>query len=226
MSRKPTHDYMPNFEDEKHSQERERVSLNKVANSPFTISSHVIDMTKKYNEKNKNSHIQDTWSIDWQSEYLDSYFVPENRWTSEVTYQPVLIKDNLYKIVLPADIYIKRTFDNVYNNDKPEFISRTLYPYISKNFEYIDIDAHDPYINVMFFWVYRWLPKNPCTLTFYTTPEIEESLYIKTPKTTIKIDDSQHNVEVPLLIRKDIFEKLTIIKHDSDILYMEVKEDL
>ncbi len=226
MARKPTHDYMPNFEDEPHKDSLEKISLNKVANSPFAISSHVIDMTKKFNEKNTNSHIEDTWSIDWQTKYNNSYFVPENRWTSEVTYEPVHIKDNLYKIVLPADIYIKKIFDPATSQDKPEFISRTLYPYINKN-SILDLTLeHSEYIPYTFFWVYRWLPQVPCSLTFYTDDNIEKNMFIKTPKITIKVDDSQHNIEIPLLIRKDIFDNVVFMKHDSDILYMEVSEDL
>lgn len=225
MSRKPTHDYMPNFEDEQHKDTLEKVSLNKVANSPFAISSHVIDMTKKFNEKNKNEHIKDTWSINWQDKYENSYFVPENRWTSEVTYQPEHIKDNLYKIVLPADIYIKRIFDPSTNQDRPEFISRTLYPYISKDYSINSELKHSEYLPYTFSWVYRWLPKKSCSLTFYTDEKIENELLIKTPKTTIKIGDDEHNVVVPLLIRKDIFDKIVFIKHDSDILYMEINEE-
>lgn len=225
MSRKPTHDYMPNFEDEKHNDSLERVSLNKVSNSPFAISSHVIDMTKKFNENNKNSEINDTWSIDWQSQYDNSYFVPENRWTHEVTYKPEHISDNLYKIVLPADIYIKKTFDISIDQERPEFISRTLYPYISKNFDINSNDEHSDYLPITFYWVYRWLPKVSCSLTFYTDSDIENELMIKTPRTTIKIDDDQHNVEVPLMIRKDIFDKVVFIKHDSAILYMEINEE-
>lgn len=225
MSRKPTHDYMPNFDNEQHKDTLERVSLNKIANSPFSISSHVIDMTKKFNEKNKNEHIKDTWSINWQDQYKDSYFVPENRWTSEVTYEPEHIEKNLYKIILPADIYIKRVFEPSIGQDRPEFISRTLYPYITKNYD-IDLTLeHSDYIPIIFYWVYRWLPQKSCSLTFYTDEKIENELLIKTPKTTIAIDDDQHNVEIPLMIRKDIFDKIVILKHDNAILYMEISEE-
>ncbi len=223
MSRKPTHEYMPNFEDEQHKDTLERVSLNKVANSPFSISSHVIDMTKKFNEKNIN--VEDTWSINWQDKYINSYFIPENRWASEVTYQPKHIKDNLYKIILPADIYIKRVFDPQIAQDKPEFISRTLYPYINKNSDLNMSLEHSEYIPYTFFWIYRWLPKISCSLTFYTDPAIENEMLIKTNRTTIKVNDSQNNVEIPFLIKKDVFDKIIFMKHDSDILYMEVSEE-
>lgn len=225
MSRKPTHDYMPNFEDEKHDSSLERVSLNKISNSPFAISSHVIDMTKKFNEKNKNSEIKDTWSIDWQSQYDKTYFVPENRWTSEVTYQPDHIKNNLYKIILPADIYIKKISDALIDQDRPEFISRTLYPYISKNFDINSDNQHSEYFPITFYWVYRWLPRVSCSLTFYTDSGIEDELMIKTNKTVINIDDDQHNVEIPFMVRKDIFDKMAFIKHDSVIMYMEINEE-
>ena len=225
MSRKPTHDYMPNFEDEKHDSSLERVSLNKISNSPFAISSHVIDMTKKFNEKNKNNEINDTWSIDWQSQYDKAYFVPENRWTSEVTYQPEHIENNLYKIILPADIYIKKIFDTLIDQDRPEFISRTLYPYISKNFEINSSDQHSEYFPITFYWVYRWLPRVSCSLTFYTDRGIQDELMIKTNKTVINIDDDQHNVEIPFMVRKDIFDKMAFIKHDSAIMYMEINEE-
>jgi hypothetical protein len=69
------------------------------------------------------------------------------------------------------------------------------------------------------------LPKVSCSLTFYTNDDIENDILIKTPRITVKIDDSQHNVEIPFIIKKDFFDKMVLIKHDSAILYMEVNEE-
>lgn len=222
--RVPNDSYMPDFDDEDHIFLKEKVSLNKVSESPFLISPHVVDMTKKYSEKKMETAPVDTWSIDWKQEYRDSFFVPENRWTSEVVRQPVKVNENLFKITISADVYIKEDFDNSILDQKPTFITRTLYPYISKNIllnNDIDKDIYFPYT---FFWTIRWLPQNPCTLTFYTDEEIEKNTYTKASQYKITIDDVSLNVDVPFIVKREIFNKMTVLRHDSDILYMKVEE--
>lgn len=228
MTRMPNNEFFPDYSDEEHTMSNDKVSLKKdTENTPFFISSQIAEKTKNFAYKTTiPDEIARHYNIDWMSEYKkdECLFVPENRWTHEVVSQPIKIDEDLYLIKLSADIYFRRNQMPVNDEKLSEsfnFVSRTLYPYVEGFKEEMSFE-HEDYHKKAFCWILRWLPKEDCTLLFYTDSKIEENLLIKTPEYSINLKEHDENVRVPFFLHKDLSQKMSSFKHDSDILYMKV----
>lgn len=241
--REPGRGYFPEEWDDPYIVPDKLIALNadKIGKAtPYSISPQVAEFTKKFSENAKMPSDDVILSIhddSWYDYYMsgNSYFIPENRWTHEVQRGPVHIKDNLYAIYLDADIYIKdypRKYQ--YNGKVVEaiaytFISRTLYRYIKDRPEQLDFVNYDDLVNdewcaATYKWILRWLPKNKCRLTFYSTPEIEKALHCKVDRFVVECNEEISNVEIPVYFKSDLKLSMPYIKHDSLIMYMEVEE--
>jgi len=241
--RTPGRGYFPEEWDDPYTIPDATIALNKDRigkATPYSISPQIAEFTKEFSEKAKmpSKEVMDQIHDEsWYDYYLkdEVYFVPENRWTHEVQRGPVHVKDNLYAIYLDADVYIKdypRTYQGKDRNVQAigyNFISRTLYRYIKdrpEQLDFVDYDnlAESEWCAATYNWIIRWLPKNNCRLTFYSTEEIEEALHCKVEKVVIECNEEMYNVEVPVYFKSDLKLSMPYIKHDSLIMYMEVEE--
>ena len=59
-------------------------------------------------------------------------------------------------------------------------------------------------------------------LLFFTDKKIEENLLVKTPEYSIDLKENDEKIAVPFFLHKDLSNKMSSFKHDSDILYMRV----
>ncbi len=231
MGRLPNKEYYPDFGDKDYNLTHDEVALNaERENTPFLISSQIATKTKEFSE---NAHISEELlqkiNINWTKDYEDgtSYFIPENRWAHEVVIPPIKIEENLYLIKLSADVYFR---SNQMPNSDPmmkdsfDFVSRTLYPYVVDYKREIEIDD-ELYGKKPFAWVIRWLPRDDKTLIFFTDEKIEKELLIKTPEYRIDLSPEFENVVVPFFLHKDLGKKMSVFRHDSDILYMKVVDN-
>jgi hypothetical protein len=226
MTRMPNNEFFPDYSDEEHNMSNEHVSLNKnTENTPFFISSQIAEKTKDFAHKTViPEEIAKYYNNDWMLQYQqdDCLFVPENRWTHEVVIPPIEVDKDLYVIKLSADIYFRRNqmpIDDEKMSESFNFVSRTLYPYV-EGFKGDISFEHEDYHKKPFCWILRWLPKNDCTLVFYTDPKIEETMLIKTPEYSVELKENDEKVYVPFFLHKNLSSKMSAFKHDSDILYM------
>jgi hypothetical protein len=231
MGRLPNNEYYPNFKDQDYLVTKDEVALNsKRDNTPFLISSHIATKTKEFSDNTKiSAELLEKININWRKEYEDgsSYFIPENRWAHEVVIPPIEIEKDLYLIKLSADVYFRS--GQMPNNDPMmensfNFVSRTLYPYIVDYNQEFDIQD-DEYIKKPFAWIIRWLPKDNKSLIFFTDSKIESEMFIKTPEYRVDISSEFENVVVPFFLHKDLSRKMSVFRHDSDILYMKVVDN-
>ncbi len=228
MGRLPNNEYYPNFKDEEYLLSHEEVALNtERENTPFLISSQIANKTKTFSETAKISNeLLQKININWTEEYENgsSYFIPENRWVHEVVIPPIQIEEDLYLIKLSADVYFRSNqmpTNDPMMRDSFDFVSRTLYPYVVEYNQDVSIDD-ESYSKKPFAWVIRWLPKDNNSLIFFTNKEIEDSMFIKTPEYRVDLSSEFENVVVPFFLHKDLGKKMSVFKHDSDILYMKV----
>lgn len=231
MGRLPNNEYYPNFSDEAYLMPHDEVALNKEReNTPFLISSQIATKTKTFSESAEISEeLLQKINIHWTKDYEDgsSYFVPENRWAHEVVIPPIKVEDDLYLIKLSADVYFRsnqRPVEDAMMSDSFDFVSRTLYPYVIEYNQDITIDD-DNYGKKPFAWIIRWLPKNDESLIFFTDEKIENEMLIKTPEYRVDLSPEFENVVVPFFLHKDLGKKMSVFKHDSDILYMKVVQN-
>lgn len=223
---KPNKKFFP--EPEKPIFSLKKVSLNKInTNTPFLISPNIAERSYIFTEKTKlekKTISSAIYQIDWEKEYNDKsiFFIPENRWTHEVTRKPELIEKSRYKIYLDADVKVQSS------NNGLELITRTLLPYVEinknpdhdiLNFYEINKNEYSPFV---YNWIIRWTPRSNCKLLFYSNEEIEKTTLTKVPEFIINYDKSMPNIKVPFLISKSLFPKKTLILHDSVIMYLEI----
>jgi hypothetical protein len=228
MTRMPNNEFFPDYSDEEHTMSNDKVSLKKdTENTPFFISSQIAEKTKNFAHKTIiPNEVAQYYNNDWMLKYQEKncLFIPENRWTHEVVIPPIEIDEDLYLIKLSADIYFRRNQMPVVDDKLSEsfnFVSRTLYPYVEGFKKEIDFEHRD-YHKKAFGWILRWLPKNDCTLIFYTDSKIEENLLVKTPEYSVDLKENDEKIVVPFFLHKDLSNKMSSFKHDSDILYMRV----
>ena len=231
MSRLPNTEYYPNFDNEEYNLSHEEIALNsQLDNTPFLISAQIATKTKHYaDNKTISQELLNIVNVDWMADYREgrSYFIPENRWTHEVVAPPIEIDKDLYLIKLSADVYFRSNqmpLEDDMQLNSFNFVSRTLYPYVKELDDTLAIED-DSYATKAFGWVIRWLPNDNRSLIFYTTKEIEENLFIKTPEYRVDISNDTQNVIVPFFLHKDLGKKMSAFKHDSDILYMKVVDN-
>lgn len=227
---KPNNNFFP--EQEELVMPLKQVSLNKVnTNTPFLISPNVAERTYAYSQKMmseiKTVPEKHYVSINWEKEYedLSKIFVPENRWTHEVTRAPELIEQSKYKIYLDADIKVQPS------NNGLQLVSRTLLPYVEVNknpdeslLNFYELNK-EKYVPFFYNWIFRWTPKKKCKLIFYSDENIEISTLTKVPRFIIDYDNSMPNIKIPFFISNDLFPKKTLILHDSAIMYLEMVEE-
>lgn len=228
MTRMPNNEYYPDYSSEDHILSNEEVALDKHSqNTPFLISSQIAEKTRTFAESTEvPSEVLKHYTLDWMLEYesKDCLFVPENRWAHEVCIPPIKIEEDLYLIKLSADVYFRR---NQLPNTDPvlsesfNFVSRTLYQYVEEFKQEISFNE-EGYFQKPFAWILRWLPKNNCRLMFFTNQDIENNLLIKTPEYVVDLKHTDENIKVPFFLHKDLSQKMSSFKHDSDILYMRV----
>lgn len=250
MDRKPNKDYYPDYSNQDFLIKTEDLALNKenLENNkvtPLSVSSQVAVFTKQYEERVKNKiKPENNVQYDWESEYLNSDLIPQNRWVHETVRKPVMIEEGLYEIYTPADVYFRKGFFE-YKNDQERFscvipyidpVTRTLYQHLEidqeKNKELIfskqDVDelfnpssdGHSPF---NYFWNIFWIPSYPCDITFYTTKEIEDDIFLKVDP--IKVDCSDpdiKSVKVPAHFKKFARKNKAVIKHDTLVMIMKV----
>jgi len=209
-----------------------KVSLNKInTNTPFLISPNVAERTHSYGQKvlanRKTTPEYHYIGINWEKEYEDvsKFFVPENRWTHEVTREPELIEKFKYKIYLDADVKIQPSPQGM------QLVTRTLHPYVEVNktpseesLNFYELNK-DQYVPFFYNWIFRWTPKKNCKLLFYSDSEIEGQTLTKVPSFIIDYKNTDPNIRVPFFVSKSLFPKKTLIVHDSAIMYLEVIEE-
>jgi hypothetical protein len=205
--------------------------------TPYSISPQIANFTRKYSEKVQNSENYEAseyrkYEVDWQKEYREGkhLFVPQNRWTHEVSSPPIHIKDNLYKIVVAADVYpLSRPFRHQYEsgtvieNMEYKFITRTLYKYVDATDNVVPEDqVHTDWITRIYVWKIRWIPQKNAKLTFFSN---EDMLYWNTEEFVVDTKDVSKEegvIDVPVVFKKGIKKAIHYIKHDTPILYMKV----
>ncbi len=191
-------------------------------------------------------------NTDWNKEYDEgrSYWIPENRWVHETNLKPIEIEKNLYEFRTSADVfflpasygYFSKLTNNKYILPFPRPVSRTLYQHLevdedilkdldnSLELEQEDIDniysKENPnvFYPYPYFWNVRWLPKNSCKITFYTTEETEKITRVHVPQITLDCLDDIQSLKVPVQLYIDVRKKSPYIKHDELIMYMRVEE--
>jgi hypothetical protein len=227
---KPNNHFFP--EQEELIMPLKKVSLNKVnTNTPFLISPNVAERTHSYGQKvllNKKTTPEYHYIMNnWEKEYEDKskFFVPENRWTHEVTREPELIEEFKYKIYLDADVKVQSS------NEGMQLVTRTLHPYVEINknpsedyLNFYELNK-DKYVHFFYNWIFRWTPKRNCKLLFYSNEEIEKQTLTKVPKFIVEYENSMPTIKVPFFVSKELFPKKTLIVHDSAIMYLEVIEE-
>jgi hypothetical protein len=205
--------------------------------TPYSISPQIANFTRKYSEKVQNSENYEAaefrkYEIDWQKEYRagSHLFVPQNRWTHEVSSPPIHIKDNLYKIVVAADVYpLLRPMEYEYEDgsiirdNEYKFITRTLYKYVDSTDKVVPETKLDPdWVPRVYVWKIRWIPQKNAKITFFSN---EDMIYWNTEEFVVDTKDISKEegvVDVPVLFKKGIKKAIHYIKHDTPILYMKV----
>lgn len=206
--------------------------------TPYSISPQIAAFTRKYSEKVQNAETYDAsnyakYEVDWQKDYREkkTLFVPQNRWTHEVVQPPIEIGENLYKIVVSADVYPHvRPFSHQYDSgtvieDKEyKFITRTLYKYVDATENFIPESELNPeWVPRVYVWKIRWLPQRNAKLTFYSN---EDMIYWKSEPITIDTatipENAEGVIDVPVIFKRGIKKAIHYIKHDTPILYMKV----
>lgn len=242
----PGNDYYPEeWDSQEYLVKDETIALNSERlgkATPYEISAQIAEFTRQFSETVINDNSAEDLSKynteEWKDQYLDgkTIFVPENRWTHEVQRGPVHISDNLYAIYLDADIFI-REHPKLFLDEKGEgyfgkhfeFTSRTLYKYVKETENNIVPDSYEnildsEYCLSVYSWVLRWTTYKPSKLTFYTTPEIENSIGCKTEKFVVDCSEETKNIEIPVIFKSTLKEDKIFLRHDSLIMYMEVEE--
>lgn len=231
---------MPDYSDVKPLHKKEIAALNPEntsGSSPLLISSHVVDWTEKYAKMAGNSVDLTKYPgvvIDWQKDYEseDAFWVPENRWTHEVTNQPTKISDDTYAVYLDADAYIKKMWKEYENPETGEktidayisFVTRTLYRYINEVNEDILFNNED-LVPQKYEFVLRWLPKFPCRIYYWTDSAIEEKTHIIVePGFVDCVSDEVLNVSIPFRVKRSIKNSFAYIKHDSLVYYIRIEK--
>jgi len=187
----------------------------------------------------------------WHKEYDDgkSYWIPENRWVHETNLKPEQIDVNLYKVRTSADVYfirgsyeyIDKLTNTKYSFPFPRPVSRTLYQHLQIDEDKLpdfdkslllnkdEIDSfyknkQDALLPYPYFWNVRWLPKNECKITFYSTLDLEKITRVHVPEITIECLQDTSKIKVPVQLYTDIRKKSPYIKHDEEIMYMKIEE--
>ncbi len=213
--------------------------------SPLQVAGRpeLAQLIKDFSTNPKNSLTQEelnSYGLDyseWSKEYEkdDKDFVPQNRWVHECIQPPIKISEDTYLINLSSDIFIKKNIPYIKNqiNNTVEYVndvyalslvSRTLYQHTEDIGNEDNIkDIPKGYINQVFNWVLRWLPNNSCTLEFYTDETIESTTHVKTNSAIIEYDEKDTEIKVPFFISEKLYDIAPVIRHDSPILYMKVK---
>lgn len=245
MARQPNNEYYPKewkednpfiFKDENISLNPDRVNEGDKS-TPFSISPQIAEFTRKFGEEMAElptAEEMKQWSVDWEKDYRDevSFFVPENRYTHEVITPPIKIEDDLFKLILSPDIYIK-LIETPYKTDlhgieiinEYKFISRTLYTHIEPTENFIlDKDMHNDWCPRIYQWNIRWLPKDDAKITFFTDKSIEDMIYCRVDNFTVDTREIESGyVSVPVIFKKGLKKKMAYMKHDLPYLYMRVE---
>ncbi len=205
--------------------------------TPYSISPQIANFTRKYSEKVQNGENYEAnefnkYEVDWQAEYREGkhLFVPQNRWTHEVYAPPIHVKDNIYKIVVSADVYpLLRPLEYQYESGSSirdieyKFITRTLYKYVDATEMVVPEDEIDPdWVSRVYVWKIRWIPQKNAKITFFSN---EDMIYWKTQEFVVDTKDISKEegvVDVPVLFKKGIKKAIHYIKHDTPVLYMKV----
>ena len=243
MARLPNHNYYSDeWDKEPFIIPDEYVALNATRigqATPYSISPQIAAFTRKYSEKVQNAEDSTVISTfakyneDWQKEYRDgqSIFVPQNRWTHECVHSPIEIGENLYKIIVSADVYPHtKNFTHQYEtgakieDTEYKFITRTLYKYVDSTEDFVpESEIDDEWVQRIYVWKIRWLPQKNAKLTFYSN---EDMLYWKSEPITIDTatipNDAEGVIDVPVIFKRGIKRNIHYIKHDTTILYMKV----
>jgi hypothetical protein len=205
--------------------------------TPYSISPQIANFTRKYSEKVQSGENYEAnefrkYEIDWQKEYREGkhLFVPQNRWTHEVSSPPTHIEDNLYKIMVAADVFpLLRPLEYQYESGSTirdteyKFITRTLYKYVDATDKVVSEDEIDSeWVPRIYVWKIRWVPQKNAKITFFSN---EDMIYWKTEEFVIDTKDISKEegvIDVPVLFKKGIKKAIHYIKHDTPILYMKV----
>lgn len=242
MGRLPNHNYYPKewrekepliLKDEDIALNPDRI-LGGDRGTPYAISPQIAEFTRKFGEElAEMPSVEELqkWQENWEDPYLSgkSFWVPENRWAHEVVTPPIHIQDNIYRLDLSADIYIKVNaargiLDGVMTDfDSYKFISRTLYTYIEKTEEIINLgEDHCPTI---YTWHVRWLPRDEKKLTFFIDDKISDMLYCNVSDFVVDTTTlTEGYVSVPVTFRKGLKKKMPYMKHDTPYLYVKVED--
>ena len=240
MARKPNNEYMPDYSNVDPLHKKEDASLNPenaVGSSPLLISSHVVDWTQKYAKLAGDAVDMSKYPglvIDWQKEYEsdDAFWVPENRWTHEVTNPPVKLSEDTYAVYLEADAYIKKgirgyedkktgeRFDDGY----VEFVTRTLYRYIN-DLNDADLIRDPEFLPQQYEFVLRWLPKFPCKIHYWTDKELEEKSHISVEPGFVEcLSEDTLTASIPFKVKRTVKDSFAYIKHDSLVYYIRIEK--
>ena len=128
--------------------------------------------------------------------------------------EPEYIGNNIYKIYLSSDIFIKKNVNSYVNEYNEEIIyeylqltSRTIQQHIKK-FDTKDLNYNisEQYEKQNFYWILRWLPVSKCELEFYTDKNIENKQKLYTPSTTILYNKDMEFIEVPFFMNKSLYK--------------------
>ena len=160
--------------------------------------------------------IDQTNSYAWLDGYKDKTFgfYTDKKWVYECLREPEHIGNNVYKVYLSSDIYIKGDI-NSYINDYNERIfyeyikltSRTIQQQVKK-FDIKDLNYNfsEEYEKQNFYWILRWLPLSKCELEFYTDKDIENKQKLYTPNTKILYNKDMETIEIPFFINKSLYK--------------------
>ena len=240
MARKPNNEYMPDYSNVNPLHKKEAAALNPdnaSGTTPLLISSHVVDWTQKYAKMAGNAVDMSKYpgvEIDWQAQYLgeDAFWIPENRWTHEVTTQPVHVSDDIYAVYLDADAYIKKGIKQytdirtgeVFIDGHVDFVTRTLYRYIN---EVADSEAviDQDLLPQQYEFVLRWLPNFPCKIHYWTDKELEEKNHIVVNPGFVEcLSEDTLNISIPFKVKKTVKDSFAYIKHDSLVYYIRIEK--
>lgn len=240
MARKPNNEYMPDYSNVDPLHKKEDASLNPenaVGSSPLLISSHVVDWTQKYAKLAGDAVDMSKYPglvIDWQKEYEsdDAFWVPENRWTHEVTNPPVKVSEDTYAVYLEADAYIKKGIKGYedkntgerFADGHVEFVTRTLYRYIN-DLNDADLIRDPDFLPQQYEFVLRWLPKFPCKIHYWTDKELEEKNHIAVEPGFVEcLSEDTLTASIPFKVKRTIKDSFAYIKHDSLVYYIRIEK--
>ena len=177
--------------------------------------------------------VEQTNNFDWLIKYKNKTygFYTDKKWVYECLREPEYIGNNIYKIYLSSDIFIRKNVNSYVNEYNEEIIyeylkltSRTIQQHIKKfDIKDLNYNISEQYEKQNFYWILRWLPVSKCELEFYTDKNIENKQKLYTPSTTILYNKDMEFIEVPFFMNKSLYKKTPIIKHDSPILYVRIK---